>query len=75
MTKLLEQAFEKAQALPAEIQDQIARTLLAYAGEEEMTSNLTPDEIADMNEAKAEVARGEIASKTEVEAVLLKFKR
>ena len=28
MTKLLEQAFEKAQALPAEMQDQIARMYL-----------------------------------------------
>ena len=56
MTKLLEQALEKVQALPAEMQDQVARMLLAYAGGEE-TIELTPEEGADLIEAKAEVAR------------------
>ena len=37
MTALLEQALEKVQALPDEMQDQAARMLLAYAGGDELT--------------------------------------
>ena len=75
MTKLLEQAFEKVQALPAEMQDQVARMLLAYAADGEPTIELTPEEEADLIEAKAEAARGEVASKAEVEAVLSRYRR
>ena len=75
MTKLLEQAFEKAQTLPAEMQDQIALMLLAYTGEDEPMVDLTPEEEADLIEAKGEVSRGELASAGEVEAVLSKFRR
>lgn len=74
MTKLLEKALEKVQALPAEMQDQAARILLAYAGGEETMIELTPEEEADLIEAKAEVARGELASEAEVEAVLSKYR-
>jgi hypothetical protein len=34
VTKLLDQAVEKVHALPAEMQDEAARMLLAYAGDE-----------------------------------------
>jgi hypothetical protein len=74
MTKLLEQAFEKVHALPAEMQDQAARILLAYAGDDEPVIELTAEEEADLIEAKAEVARGEVASPAEVEAVLSKYR-
>src|SRR5450755_567440 len=68
MTKLLKQAVEKVQALPADMQDQAARMLLAYAGDEELLIELTPEEEADLIEAQAEMARGEFASEAEVEA-------
>jgi hypothetical protein len=74
MTKLLEEAIEKVQALPADMQDQVARMLLAYAGNEELIIGLTPEEEADLNEALTEMARGEIASDAEVEAVLSKYR-
>jgi hypothetical protein len=74
MTKLLEQAFEKVQALPDEMQDQAARILLAYAVGGEQMIELTPDEEADLLAAQAEIARGEIATPTEVEAVLSKYR-
>ena len=74
MTKLLEQALEKVQALPLEMQDQAARMLLAYAGDEEPTLALTPEEEADLMEAQAEMARGEFATDAEVEAVFAKYR-
>lgn len=74
MTKLLREAFEKVQALPPEMQDQVARMLLAYAGDEEPMIELTSEEIADLIEAKAEVARGDVVSSAEVEAVLSKYR-
>lgn len=48
--------------------------LLAYAGNEELIIGLTPEEEADLNEALTEMARGEIASDAEVEAVLSKYR-
>ena len=71
---MLEKAFEKVKALPDEMQDQAARMLLAYAGDGEATIELTPEEEADLIEAQAEIARGEIASPAEVEAVLSKYR-
>ena len=53
MTKLLEQAFERVQALPLEMQDQAARIWLAYAGDEEPILALTPEEEADLMEARS----------------------
>jgi hypothetical protein len=75
MTKLLEQAVEKVQALPREMQDQAARMLLAYAGDEEPILALTPEEEADLIEAQAEMQRGEFASDAEVEAVFAKYRQ
>jgi hypothetical protein len=74
MTKLLHQAFAKVQTLPAEMQDQVARMLLAYAGNEDSMIDLTPEEEANLLEARAEVARGEVASPAEVDAVLSKYR-
>jgi hypothetical protein len=74
MTKLLMQAFEKVQALPAEMQDQAAQMLLLYVGEDEPLIELTAEEEADLVEAQAEVVRGEFASDAEVQAVLSKYR-
>ena len=74
MTKLLEQAIEKVQGLPAEMQEQAARMLLIYAGDDETVIALTPEEEADLIEAQAEMARGEFASDAEVQAVLSKYR-
>ncbi len=75
MTKLLEQAVEQVQSLPLEMQDQAARILLAYAGDEEPILELTPEEEADLIEAQSEMQRGEFATAAEVEAVLAKYRR
>jgi hypothetical protein len=73
MTKLLEQAVAKVEVLPAAMQDQVARILLVYAGDEGPMAELTTEEGADLI-AKAEAARGELASQAEVEAVLSKYR-
>jgi hypothetical protein len=75
MIKLLEQAVEKVQTLPPEMQDQAARMLLAFAGDEEPTLVLTQEEEADLMEAQAERLRGDFATDAEVEAVLSKYRR
>ena len=74
MTKLLEEAVQKVQALPLEMQEQAARMLLAYAGDEEPVLKLTPEE-GDLIETRAEMRRGEFATAAEVEAVLAKYRR
>jgi hypothetical protein len=74
MNKLLEHAVEKVEGLPSEMQDQAARILLAYAGDEEPILALTPEEEADLMEAKAEMQRGEFASDAEVETVFAKYR-
>jgi hypothetical protein len=74
MIKLLEQALEKVQALPLDMQDQAARMLLAYAGDEEPILVLTEEEQADLLEAHAEMQRGEFATDAEVEDVFSKYR-
>ena len=70
MTKLLDHAVEKVQALSAEMQDQAARMLLIYAGGEEPLFELTQEEEADLNEALSEMARGELASEAEAKGLI-----
>ena len=75
MIKLLEEAVQKVRALPLEMQEQAARMLLAYAGDEEPVLMLTPEEEADLLEAQAEMRRGEFATAAEVETVFAKYRR
>jgi hypothetical protein len=74
MTKLLDQAIEKVYALPAEMQDQAARMLLVYAGDDGPMIELTQVEEADLIEALAEMRRGETASEAEVSSALSKYR-
>ncbi|WP_409566721.1 hypothetical protein [Methylobacterium sp. E-005] len=66
--------MKTARALPPEMQDEIARLVLAYAGRDEAVIELTADEIADLVEAQAERMRGDFATEAEVEAVLSKYR-
>ena len=75
MTKLLDRAVEKVQALPAEMQDEAARLLLAYVGDDQPMIELTREEEADLIDALAEMARREFASEDQVDAVLSKYRR
>jgi hypothetical protein len=72
MTKLLEQAVDSVRALPAEVQDELARLLLQVAGDEQPVIRLTDEERADLAEADAEIARGEFATDERMRAILAK---
>ena len=61
-------------ALPPEVQDDFARVLLRLAGDNETVYNLTAEEEADLSDADAEIARGELATGAEVEAVFSKYR-
>jgi hypothetical protein len=69
MTKLLEQAMEKLRNLPPELQDNVARVMLMYAGEDGSVIQLSPEEDADLAEAEAEADHGEFATDELVQAV------
>lgn len=75
MSKILARAFEAARELPAEMQDELGGILLRLMGEEtdEDVYELTPEEEADLDEALAEVERGELATDEEVRAMWAKY--
>ena len=72
MTRLLEEAFSKVSGLPDSEQDELARALLELAGVDQPPIQLTAAEEADLAEAEAEIARGELASSDEVRTMWAK---
>jgi predicted transcriptional regulator len=72
MTRLFEQAIETVSALPDEMQDDLARMLLQFAGVEQPPYVLTSEEAADIDASLAEAERGEFATDEEVRAVWAK---
>jgi hypothetical protein len=73
MTKLLKQALEAVQKLPAESQDEIARAMLMLAGDEETPEPIDPAHVPDVLESLAQVRRRQFASDAEVEAAFRRF--
>ncbi len=74
MTELLDKAFTTARALPPEMQDEIARVVLALAGDDtQSVYRLTPEEEAEQDEADAAEARGDYATDEEVRAIWAKY--
>ncbi|HEV2159732.1 hypothetical protein [Bradyrhizobium sp.] len=72
MTRLLDEAFSKVSGLPDSEQDELARALLELAGVDQPPIQLTAAEEADLADAEAEIARGELASTDEVRAMWAK---
>lgn len=72
MIKLLELAIEKARALPPDMQDEMARVLMALAGDALSTVPLSAEEAASFEASLAQAERGEFASEEEVRAVWAK---
>ena len=66
MTQLLDRAIAIARQLPPEAQDEIARELLLFAGEDVGPVPLTAEEEAWLAPSLAQAARGEFASDEEV---------
>jgi hypothetical protein len=74
MTKLLEQALESVRGLPAEMQDDLARTLLRLAGEDRSLFQLSAEEEASFEESLAQADRGEFATDEQVRAIWAKHR-
>lgn len=75
MTDLLDRAVARTRALPPEAQDEAARMLLLFTGEDGPVIQLTPEEEADLAEAEVEADRGEFATDEEVQAIFDKYRR
>ena len=73
MTELLEKAMATARSLPTDMQDEIARMVLAFAGAEQPAYQLTPEEESELEEALAAAARGDFATDEEVRAIWAKY--
>ena len=75
MTKLLEQAIEAVRRLPADSQDDIARTILHLARSEVAREPVDPAHLAAVLEGLAQAKRREFATDDEVEAAFRRFDR
>lgn len=71
MTKLLEQALAVTSKLPPEMQDELARLILAFAGEEQEVYQLSEEELAAIDEAD----KSGLATDAEVAALWSKENR
>jgi hypothetical protein len=72
MTRLFEQAIETVSALPDDVQDDLARILLQFAGVEQPAYVLTPEEEADIDASLAEAEHGEFATDEKIRAMWTK---
>ena len=72
MTKLLDQAVEAARALPPDMQDELARMLLQFAGKDQPVIQLTAEEDSLFEASLAEAERGEFATDEQVRAIWAK---
>lgn len=72
MATLLERAFAAAKALPDEMQDEAARALLSYLGQERPTFELTSEDVEAVRTSREAVARGDIAGDDELGAIWAK---
>ncbi len=73
MTDLLQQAIATAMRLDPAAQDDIARTILMLAGDEDAAAvSLTPEDKAAIAVSRAQSERGEFATDEQVRAVWAK---
>jgi hypothetical protein len=75
MTKLLERAVEAARRLPPDAQDEIARAILAWAGDEREPEPIDPAHLPDVLESLAQAKRRQFATDADVEAAFRRFER
>ncbi len=73
MTKLLQKALDAVRLLPPENQDEIARAMLALAGDETEPEDIDPAHLADVLASLAQAQRREFASDAQVEAAFRSF--
>ncbi|AXK80991.1 hypothetical protein DW352_10990 [Pseudolabrys taiwanensis] len=75
MTINLKKVLTRAQAWSEQDQEELAQVALEIEARRHGLYHATPEELRAIDEALAEVARGEIASDEEVEAVFAKYRR
>jgi len=69
MTKLLDEAVAAARNLPAAMQDDLARVIIALAGGEPALIRLSAEEEASFDDSFAEAERGEFATEEQIRAI------
>jgi hypothetical protein len=73
MTRLMEEAIESLRNdVPPEHQDEIARLVMQLTGRNQTIYALSAEEQADLDQADAEMTRGEFATDEQVRAVWAK---
>ena len=73
MTKLLEQAFERARALPADEQDALAAVLLSMTEGGVAIEPLDEEARAAIREGLEQARRGEFVPAAEIEAIWKRY--
>ncbi|MGI9412917.1 MAG: hypothetical protein ACR2PM_04570 [Hyphomicrobiales bacterium] len=71
MTKLLEQAIEKAKALPESRQDELGEMIMALVEQDELDIHLSPEQQAEVRRRLSDP--GPLASNDDVQAVIRKL--
>ena len=74
MTINLKKVLARAESWSEQDQEELAQLALEIEARHHGVYHATPEELKDIDEALAEVARGEIASEKEVEAIFAKFR-
>ena len=72
MTRLLDHAVKAVRNLPPAMQDDLARILLQFAGEEQAVLQLTADEEASFAESLSQEERGDFATEERVRSIWAK---
>jgi hypothetical protein len=75
MNAKLKQVLERASTWPLAAQEELTRTAQEIDAEQHGVYEATDEELRDIDEALAEIERGEIATDDEVEAVFAKYRR
>jgi DNA-binding transcriptional regulator YdaS (Cro superfamily) len=73
MSKLLDQALDAVRAQPPEIQDDIARAMLALVGNEEEPEDIDPEHLPAVLEGLNQMKRGQVATPAQIEAAFKRF--
>lgn len=74
MRPMMKQLFERVEAWPSEDQGDLAEYAREIEARRTGIYDATPEELAAIDEALGQVARGELASREEVEAAFAKFR-
>jgi hypothetical protein len=72
--KALKHVLERVETWPEEDQEELAEVARDIEARRTGTYHATPEELAAIDEALGQVARGEVASEEEIEAAFAKFR-